>query len=298
MIRSVLKYVGLSLLVALICYVAFSLIYTSGKERALKAENRYLEEHYQSLLERSNLVDDVLEGLEARDRQIYNNIFDIDPPTAEMLYGADPEQRLEQFYSESEQQLIDESGVVLDDLYHTAAQVDRQIRAISEQLENENFNKNNFPSVIPLRNFTIAQTGATVGRKINPFFKSLATHSGIDLMAPYGTEVIATAGGTVVEVLRQGGGMGNMVIIDHGNGLRSVYAHLSDIYVAINQKVARGKVVGKVGASGAAFTTALHYEVRKSGRAVDPVNYFFGSLSPATYSEMLLIAGTAGQPLD
>ena len=296
--RSVLKYIGLSLLAALICYVAYSLVFTSGRERALMAENGYLSEHYDNLLERSDLVDDVLEGLELRDRQIYNNIFDIDPPTAEMLYGSDPQQRLEQFYAESEQQLIDESGAVLEGLCSTAAQVDRQIRAINEQLESENFNKNNFPSVIPLRNFTIAQTGATVGRKINPFFKSMAVHTGIDLMAAYGTEVIATGAGTVVEVLRQGGGMGNMVIIDHGNGLRSVYAHLSEIYVAINQKVARGKVVGKVGASGAAFTTTLHYEVRKSGRAVDPVNYFFGSLSPATYSEMLLIAGTAGQSLD
>ena len=89
-----------------------------------------------------------------------------------------------------------------------------------------------------------------------------------------------------------------MVIIDHGNGLRTVYAHLSEIYVAINQKVARGKVIGRVGNSGAAMTTALHYEVRKNGRAVDPVNYFFGSLSPALYSEMLLVANTTGQSLD
>ena len=296
--RSAAIYLGWSLLAAVVSYGLYSLLYTSDKERALAEENAYLKEHYDKLLERSNLVDDVLDGLEARDSKIYNSIFDIDPPSAEALYGNDPEAQLERFYADSEKQLIDDSQAVLDDLSHTAAQVDRQIRAITEQMEGESFDKNNFPSVIPLRNFTIAQTGATVGRKINPFFKSMSMHGGIDLMAPYGTEVLATAGGKVIEVLRQGRGLGNMVIIDHGNGLKTVYAHLSDIYVAINQKVARGKVIGKVGNSGASFASALHYEVRKQGRAVDPVNYFFGSLSPALSSEMLLIANTTGQSLD
>ncbi|MBR5033938.1 MAG: M23 family metallopeptidase [Bacteroidales bacterium] len=297
-LKSTVSYLSWTLLVAVVIYGLFSLIYTSDKERALAEENAYLKEHYDNLLERSNLVDDVLDGLEARDSKIYNSIFDIDPPSADALYGTDPEDQLERFYADSEQQLIDDSQAVVGELCLTAAQVDRQIRAITEQMEGENFSKNNFPSVIPLRTFTIAQTGATVGRKINPFFKSMSMHGGIDLMAPYGTEVLSTADGKVVEVLRQGRGLGNMVIIDHGNGLKTVYAHLSDIYVAINQKVTRGKVIGKVGNSGASFASALHYEVRKQGRAVDPVNYFFGSLSPALSSEMLLIANTTGQSLD
>ena len=292
------RYLSWTLVAAVAIYALFSLIFTSDKERALANENTYLKEHYDNLLERSNLVDDVLDGLESRDSKIYNSIFDIDPPSAEALYGNDPEEQLERFYADSEQQLVDDSQSVLNELCIIAAQVDRQIRAITEQMEGENFSKNNFPSVIPLRNFTIAQTGATVGRKINPFFKSLSMHGGIDLMAPYGTEVLATADGKVVEVLRQGRGLGNMVIIDHGNGFKTVYAHLSDIYVAINQKVSRGKVIGKVGNSGDSFASALHYEVRKQGRSVDPVNYFFGSLSPALSSEMLLIANTTGQSLD
>lgn len=291
-------YLGAGFLAAALLYVVLSLVVTTGRERALKEENAYLREHYESLMERTALVDDVLDGLEVRDGDIYHNIFDIYPPSAEALLGQGPEGELESFYSESERQLIEGSAEALEQMCSLSAQVDRQIRAISEQLAGESFDENNFPSVIPLRNFTIAATGATVGRKVNPFFKSLSVHGGIDLMAPYGTEVLATAGGRVVEVLRQGSGMGNMVIIDHGNGLRTVYAHLSEIYVAINQKVARGRVIGRVGNSGASLTTALHYEVRKNGRAVDPVNYFFGSLSPALYSEMLLVANTTGQSLD
>ena len=294
----ILTFVSSSVAAALLIYLILSLVVTTDGERSLERENKYLREHYESLLERTSLVDDVLDGLEARDDEIYHSIFDIYPPSADALLGEGPEDRLERFYSDSEQQLIEDSAGALDRMGTLAAQVDRQLKAIGAVIGEEGFQKNNFPSVIPLRNFTIAQTGATVGRKINPFFKSMSVHGGIDLMAPYGTEVTATAGGRVVEVLRQGSGMGNMVIIDHGNGLRTVYAHLSDIFVAINQNVVRGKVIGKVGNSGASFATALHYEVLKNGRPVAPVHYFFGSLSPALYSEMLVVANTAGQSLD
>ena len=283
---------------AAVLYALLALVFSSPREKALLEENDYLQEHYSSLLERSDLVDDVIDGLEARDGKIYRDIFDAAPPTADALFAADSVDMLEKYYSDSEAALIGDASSELDRLAVSASQVDRLIREINDRMEDENFKQNNFPSIVPLRNFTIAQTGATVGKKINPFYKSMGQHNGIDLMAPYGTEVIATADGKVVDVLRQGKGLGNLVVIDHGDGLRSVYAHLSDIYVAINQKVTRGKVIGKVGSSGASFTASLHYEVRKGGRAMDPVNYFFASLSPSTYGEMLLVANTTGQSLD
>lgn len=300
-LRLILKlvvYLAGGVVFAVLFYLLFALLWSNRTEKALKDENAYLQEHYDNLLERTNLVDYVLDGLEARDSKIYNNIFNADPPTAEALFDLDSTYMIEKYYSESESSLIEDSKNSLQDLETASAQIDRQIRAIEDRMKAEDFNQNNFPSIVPLRNFTIAATGATVGKKINPFYKSLGQHNGIDLMAPYGTEVIATADGKVVEVLRQGKGLGNLVIIDHGDGLKSVYAHLSDIYVAINQRVTRGKVIGKVGNSGTAFTASLHYEIRKEGRAMDPVNYFFASLSPSTYSEMLLVANTAGQSLD
>lgn len=293
-----LKYLLGGICVAIVLYAIYELAYVGKPERALQAENEYLQEHYSQLLSRSLLVDDVLDGLQVRDNQIYRNIFNVDPPSPEMLFFTGDEERLEAFYAADEKQLIASSSEALDNLSHTVKDIDRQIRAINDRLADESFSKTNFPSILPLQNFTLTRTGATTGKKINPFFKTLYNHSGIDLMAPYGTDVIATGAGTVVEVLKQGKGLGNMVIIDHGGGLRTTYAHLSDIYVAINQKVARGKVLGKVGNSGASFSTSLHYEVRKSGRAVDPVNYFFASLSPSTYSDMLILANTTGQSLD
>lgn len=293
-----IRYLLLGLLIALGLYGIYELVYIGKQDRALQQENKYLQEHYDNLLARSYLVDDVLKGLQARDNQIYHNIFNVDPPSEEGLIGSGDERELEKYFAADEEQLVKSSHEALEDLARTAGQVDRQIKAINDCLSDKNFNKENFPSVIPLENLTIARTGATTGKKINPFFKTFASHTGIDLMAPYGTDVTATAGGVVVEVLKQNKGLGNMVIIDHGDGFQTTYAHLSDIYVAINQKVKRGKVIGRVGNSGTSFSTSLHYEVRKSGRAVDPVNYFFANLSPSAYSDMLLLANTTGQSLD
>ena len=273
-----IRYLLLGLLIALGLYGIYELVYIGKQDRALQRENKYLQEHYDNLLARSYLVDDVLKGLQARDNQIYHNIFNVDPPSEEGLIGSGDESELEKYFAADEEQLVKSSHEALEDLARTAGQVDRQIKAINDCLS--------------------ARTGATTGKKINPFFKTFASHTGIDLMAPYGTDVTATAGGVVVEVLKQNKGLGNMVIIDHGDGFQTTYAHLSDIYVAINQKVKRGKVIGRVGNSGTSFSTSLHYEVRKSGRAVDPVNYFFANLSPSAYSDMLLLANTTGQSLD
>lgn len=296
--KKILGYILWGLLVAVVIYAIYNFAYVTKLDLVLKAENEYLQEHYENLLERSQLVDDVLDGLEVRDKQIYRNIFNVDPPSVEELLVRSDESELDEFFAADESQLIESSHEALDELSRTASQIDRQIRAINDRLADKAFNKDKFPTILPLENFTLARTGATTGKKINPFFKTLVNHTGIDLMAPYGTEVIATGAGDVVEVLKQGKGLGNMVIIDHGDGITTTYAHLSDIYVAINQKVTRGKVIGRVGNSGASFSTSLHYEVRKRGRAVDPVNYFFSCLSPATYSDMLILANTTGQSLD
>ncbi len=293
-----LKYLLGGAAAAVLLYCVVALFYSDGSEKALISENEYLQENYLSLLQRSQMVDDVLEGLRLRDGRIYNSIFETDPPQVDALYSDDGPDALEKLYGGSESQMISESASALQSLQETAAAVDRRIRAIEDRLADENFNKDNFPSVIPLSNFTIAQTGATVGEKVNPFYKTLRRHTGIDLMSPYGTPVTATAGGVVVEVIRQNKGLGNMVVIDHGGSLRTVYAHLSDVDVAIGRRVKRGSVIGKVGSSGASFTACLHYEVQKGGRAVDPVNYFFAVTSPSVYAEMLLVAGTTGQSLD
>lgn len=110
------------------------------------------------------------------------------------------------------------------------------------------------------------------GTRRDPFLKRAAFHSGIDFAIGIGEPVHATGAGTVVKAGRHGG-YGNMVEIDHGSGIRTRFAHLSSISVTKGQSVSRGQTLGKAGSTGRSTGPHLHYEIRRNGRAVDPVPF-------------------------
>ncbi len=110
------------------------------------------------------------------------------------------------------------------------------------------------------------------GPRSDPFTRSMAMHTGLDFRAPPGSPVRATASGKVVEAGWMGG-YGNMVEIDHGNGLTTRYAHLSSIAVSAGDAVARGATVGRVGSTGRSTGPHLHYETRIDGDAADPMRF-------------------------
>ncbi|MBX3566893.1 MAG: M23 family metallopeptidase [Rhizobiaceae bacterium] len=113
---------------------------------------------------------------------------------------------------------------------------------------------------------------STFGVRKDPIVGMPAMHSGMDFRAPTGYPALATAAGVVTKA-GWNGGYGRMVEIDHGNGLSTRYAHLSRIDVTEGQSIDLGEVVGEVGSSGRSTGPHLHYEVRRDGRAVDPLRY-------------------------
>ena len=115
------------------------------------------------------------------------------------------------------------------------------------------------------------------GARIDPFLGRPALHTGVDLKQEYGAEVRTTAAGRV-SFAGQMGGYGNMVEVDHGNGLASRYAHLSHIDVAEGDTVSKGSVLGEVGSTGRATGPHLHYEVRIDGEPVDPMRFLDAGL--------------------
>lgn len=110
------------------------------------------------------------------------------------------------------------------------------------------------------------------GRRSDPFSHEQAFHTGVDISAPMGSPILATADG-VVSVAEYSSGYGRLVVVDHGGGVQTYYAHLSRIDVIAGQEVRRGEVVGALGASGRVTAPHLHYEVRLGGNAVNPYNF-------------------------
>ena len=93
-------------------------------------------------------------------------------------------------------------------------------------------------------------------------------------------------------------GYGNYLILDHGFGYKSIYAHLSDFNVRVGQKVQRGDVIGYVGNTGTSVANHLHYEIKLNGTNIDPVNFYFEDLSPEEYDRIIEIASKTGQSFD
>ena len=142
------------------------------------------------------------------------------------------------------------------------------------------------------------RTGASVGEKINPFYKVETAHNGVDLIAPQGDPVLAVADGTVTDVITSRKGLGNVVEITHPGGYVTRYAHLADIAVTKGQKVSRGRRLASVGISGNSFAPHLHFELLKDGEYLDPVDCFFAEVTPDDYAGMKLMASRTGQSLD
>lgn len=110
------------------------------------------------------------------------------------------------------------------------------------------------------------------GTRVDPFLRRPAMHTGIDFKSGYGFPVRSTAPGKVIAA-EYAGGYGNMVEIDHGNGITTRYGHMSKIAVKIGQVLPKGSVVGRVGSTGRSTGPHLHYEVRVNGAAIDPMRY-------------------------
>ena len=111
------------------------------------------------------------------------------------------------------------------------------------------------------------------GYRVHPIYGDSRLHTGVDMGASEGTPIRAAGAGVVVSAGWNSGGYGNLTIIDHGNGLTTLYAHQSGFVVSANGRVSQGQVIGRVGCTGSCTGPHLHFEVRQNGTPVNPMNY-------------------------
>lgn len=295
---TVVKYLSISFGLALLFYFFFALIFDTERERRIEMENKVLAQEYSRLEEEMALVDNVIENLEIKDREIYNDVFDADPPKYAVNSQDTSDSVRGESLVENEQDMIWDAYAAARRLEFKTARVNDWLVDIRESLMDTVAVPTRIPSILPVKNFTTRQTGASVGKKVNPFFKTVREHNGIDLVSPSGTEVVCTADGQVESVEKLGKGFGNRVTVSHGEEYTTTYSHLSEIFVRKGQQLKQGAIVGRVGSSGTTFAPCLHYEVLRNGEYQDPVNFFFADISADEYKEMTIIAMTTGQSLD
>lgn len=292
-IRKILMFFVVSVSLAIVYYVLFALVFSTEEERRLKLENKLYEQEYPQMAQKEMLLADVVEGLRMKDDRIYEEIFNTSAPDMERFSSLDFLMALD---SIPDADIVTASAGRLDALESSASQVEENFLKVMEILEDKDFVMP--PMTNPMKEFTFAQTGASVGNKINPFYKVPMKHNGLDIIAPAGEPVFATADGVVKDVIKSRKGLGNVVVIDHGNGYVTRYAHLADVEAKKGRKVRKGARLGYVGVSGNSFAPHLHYEVLRDTLVLDPVNHFFASVTPEEYMNMLIMSVTTGQSMD
>ncbi len=153
-------------------------------------------------------------------------------------------------------------------LINTAKEIEQNLKILYQFFQDQSLRLAALPSIWPTRGYL----SAFFGNRRDPFTGKIDFHSGLDISTQLGNKVVATANGMVI-VAEYRKGYGNMVIIDHGFGFTTLYAHLSRIAVKEGQKVKRWDVIGYVGTTGKSTGPHLHYEVRRYNKAVNPLDF-------------------------
>ena len=282
-----------SLSLTLVYYAVFALFFSTEAESRLERENAVFERELPLLQQKEELLSDVLEGLELRDDRIYEEIFHASSPSMSPVTSVGDFSGLDTI---PDHELVWYAQRKLDKVSASADAVEEDFMRIAELLQDSAFVMP--PMINPLDDFTFAQTGASVGEKINPFYKVPIRHDGLDMVAHSGEPVHVTADGVVTGVIKSRKGLGNVVVVSHDGGYVTRYAHLADIEVRKGKKLKKGDRIGYVGVSGNSFAPHLHYEVLRDTVVMDPVNHFFASLDPEEYVNVMIMAATTGQSLD
>jgi len=292
-LTNVLRYIIASVSFAVVLYVLFALFFSTDEESKLQRENRLYRQRYARMTQQTQLIGDVVQGLMEKDNGIYEGLFKTSVPTADLVTatGLTPlaDSLSESFYVHSAASTSETLMLMAGSVEANFEEVFRILRERRDSVP---------PLSLPLHGMSYVQTGASVGMKFNPVYKLPVQHDGLDLVAPQGAPVYAVADGTVFQVERSRKGLGNTVEIDHGNGYVTRYCLMGDITVVRGRRVKRDQQIGTVGISPTLPAPHLHFEVLRRGKPVDPVNYFFASLSPEEYARMMYLSVNTEQSMD
>lgn len=285
-----LKRISTTVLLGVVLGVVFAFVavklFGSPEERMLRSDVYQYRQAMEVLNRRMERAGRVLSDIEERDSAVYRTIFGADPvaesrrrPPSQDYSGWEGRAssalivKTHRRMDSLEQRLYAQS-VSLDEIYRMAGTKKQRMATM--------------PAIMPIKK-SDCRIVSGFGMRYHPILHYRRMHTGVDLSAQPGTPVHATGDGRVI-VAGRGDGMGGYgvcVVVDHGFGFKTLYAHLSEVTVKQGERVTRGRMIGKVGRTGLAQGYHLHYEVIQNGNKVNPVYYFFNDLTPAEYDEVL-----------
>ncbi len=283
---------------ALISYVAFQFI-GSPNEKRLGDQNKALRDNYNEMEDELKSVQQQMKELEKRDNDVYRAIFEANP----IPDSARAKELADKLEAATVEKIKDNQLVasIIQTLNNLKSRINAQKKSydqVDELVKNKEELLSHTPAIQPVSNKDLSRIASGFGSRIDPVYKTVKFHYGLDFAAPQGTPIYATADGTVTTAGSTGNGYGNHVIINHGYGYETLFGHMVRVKVNNGQSVKRGEVIGWVGSTGKSTGPHCHYEVHKYGDKIDPIYFFYNDLSPAQFDQLLKKAAASNQSLD
>ncbi|MEY8020905.1 M23 family metallopeptidase [Muriicola sp. SD30] len=274
-------------------------ILNTPRELSLSREVKNYELRFELLNKKLEQIEQVLTNIEDRDNNIYRLYFEANPiPEEQRRAGFGGVNRYKSLEGFNNSEMIIATTKRLDVIQKQMVIQSRSLDEITKLAEDKEKLLAAIPAIQPVNNENLTRMASGYGWRSDPFTKARKMHWGMDFTAPKGVPIYATGDGTVSRADNRASGYGKHIRIEHGYGYMSLYAHLSKYNVKKGQKVKRGDLIGFIGSTGRSEAPHLHYEVWKDGDRINPINFYYGSLTAEEFENMLKYANQENQSLD
>lgn len=252
----------------------------TASQAQLAHELETMETQYKILNKKFEKTQEVLGDLEDRDNHIYRSFFELAPiPKDVRNAGFGGIDRYEKFAGMNYGDLMAETTKNLDILNKQLVVQSQSLDEVLESAKDKEDMFRHIPAMQPITNKELNRLASGYGMRLHPILKIGRMHWGMDFSAPTGTPIYATGDATVSQAGTMGG-YGNVVVLNHGYGYETLYAHMNRIKTKAGAKVKRGDIIGYVGNTGLSSGPHLHYEIHKNGDKLDPISFFNMDVSP------------------
>lgn len=295
----ILGFLAAAAVTALIIVVLGFQFLDSPKEMLMRQENQRIKEDYVLLNNKVKAMQQQVADLEKRDNHIYREIFEANPiPDSARAKRLEKQQDIRLTEGMEDNELAYAVAAVLDNLDNRMAVQKKSYEEIEQMIKNKEKLLAATPAIQPVSNKDLSRIASGFGYRIDPVYKTVKMHAGLDFAAPQGTPIYATADGVVKLAGNTGNGYGNYVVINHGYGYETLYGHQYRIKVKPGERVKRGEQIGWVGSTGKSTGPHVHYEVHKNGQHIDPIYFFYNDLTPEQFDRILKMAASGNQSFD
>jgi murein DD-endopeptidase MepM/ murein hydrolase activator NlpD len=283
---------------AIIVSIAFRFI-DSPKEKLLRVQLESAQEEIKLYSSRVMSLDERMKMLETRDNEVYRSVFEAAPiPDSARARQIEKKKELQVVAGLGNNEIAAGINRTLDILNNRLLNQEKSYKEIEGMIRNKEKLLASTPAIQPISNKNLNRLTSGFGYRIDPLYKTVKFHAGLDFTAPQGSPIYATADGIVSPAGNLGNGYGNHVIISHGYSYSTLYGHMYRIKAKNGQRVRRGEVIGYVGNTGKSTGPHLHYEVIKGSKHLNPIYFFYNDLTSAQYQEILKLAASRNQSSD